>query len=93
MKKTQRLSRIADEWNGNQIPSRLFQSIYDVAAYDPRSKNKQDMDDQKILYIHLFELCNSYEAGKFDSLVYMENNPAFKHPNETHKMLEFLRGA
>ena len=50
------------------------------------------MDDQKILYIQLFELCKSYDEGKFDCMTYLEN-PAFKHPNETHKMLEFLRGA
>ena len=67
--KLQRLNRISDEWNGNQIPFSLFQSIYEIAAYSPRSRNQRDMDDQNILYIHVFELCNSYDTGKFDSVI------------------------
>ena len=90
--KLQRLNRNPDEWNGNQIPPEMFPSIYNIAAYNAQSKNPRDQDDQKILYIQLFELTKSYSEGKLDSLTYMENQ-AFKHPNETHKMLEFLRAA
>ena len=88
--KLQRLNRNPDGWNGNQIPFRMFPSIYNVAAYNPQSKNERDQDDQKILYIQLFELTKSYNEGKLDCMTYLEN-PAFKHPNETHKLLEFLR--
>ena len=90
--KLQRLNRNPDEWNGNQIPAELFPSIFNIAAYNTQSRNPRDQDDQKILYIQLFELTKSFSEGKLDSLTYMENQ-AFKHPNETHKMLEFLRAA
>ena len=64
--KLQRLNRIADDWNGNQIPSNLFQSIYDVAAYNPRSRNQRDMGDQEILYI---EFLNSVTPMKQEALI------------------------
>ena len=51
------------------------------------------MDDQKILYIKLFERCNSYGEGSIDCSTFWQNNPAFKHPEELHKMLELLEGA
>ena len=90
--KLQRLNRNPDLWNGNQIPTELFPSIYNIAAYNAQSRNPQDQEEQKILYIKLFEITKSYAEGQMDSLTFLDNQ-AFRHPNETHKMLEFLRAA
>ena len=89
--KLQRLNRNPDLWNGNQIPTELFPSIYNIAAYNAQSRNPQDQEEQKILYIKLFEITKSYSEGQMDSLTFLDNQ-AFKHPDKTHKMLQFLQG-
>ena len=91
--KLQRLIRISDDGNGNTIPEHLFPANYDFAAYNARSRNKKDIEEQKMLYIKLFECCKSYGQGTIDSLIYWKNKEAFKHPEELHKMLDFLTEA
>ena len=87
--KLHRLHRNPEEWNGNTIPEDMFQDIYEIAANDPESKNKKDMEAQKKLYIQLFECCKSYGLTKIVSSKFWKNHPSCKHPDEFHEMLEF----
>ena len=70
--KLQRLNRNPDLWNGNQIPTELFPSFHNIAAYDAQSRNPQDQEEQKILYIKLFEITKSYSEGQMDNLTFSE---------------------
>ena len=74
--KLQRLNRNPDSWN-NKIPSEFFPTIYNIAAYNAQSRNPQDQEDQKILYINLFENTKSYSEGQMDSLTFL-NTQAFE---------------
>ena len=40
--KLQRLNRNQDSWNSNEIPSELFPTVYNMAAYNAQSRNPQD---------------------------------------------------
>ena len=42
----QKLNRNPDEWNGNIIPEELFEEMYEIARYDPQSRNNSDIERQ-----------------------------------------------
>ena len=75
------------------IGEHLFPAIYDIAAYNARSRNKKDIEEQKMLYIKLFECCKSDGQGTHYSSNFWKNKAAYKHPEELHKMLDFLKEA
>ena len=64
-KMLQRLNRNPDEWNGNQIPEELFEDMYEIARYNPRSRNKSDIEKQQWLYKKLHECCEGYGTVSF----------------------------
>jgi len=91
--KLQRLNRNPEEWNGNTIPQELFEEMYEIAAYDPTSRNKKDMEEQKWLYIELHECTKGYDKLGLTPGRFLDQHPAWKHPDKIHNMLKFLRQA
>ena len=91
--KIQKLNRNPDVWEGNEIPQRLFEDIYEIAKYDPTSRNKKDQEDQKWLYIELHMCCNGYDADALVPKKFLDYHPTCKHPEKLHNMLKFLRQA
>ena len=83
--KLQRLNRYPDDWNGNVIPNELFEEMYEIAKYDPTSRNKKDMEAQKWLYIELHECCKGYDSLRVMPAKFVEQHPACEHPDKIHR--------
>ena len=90
--KIQRLNRYPELWNGNEVPSEMFGDCFNVALYNSQSRNPQDQEEQKTLYIKMFEITKTC-AEWHQTLVFYLKTPAFKHPDKTHKILQFLQEA
>ena len=67
--------------------------MYEIAVYDPTSRNKKDMEDQKWLYIELHMCCKGYDTEALVPKKFLDYHPTCKHPENLHNMLKFLRQA
>ena len=58
-----KISRInTDTWH-DTLPEDLVKDCYDLALYDAQSLNEEDQQDQKDLWIRMFERTKSYDQG------------------------------
>ena len=58
-----KISKINTETWNNTLPEDLVQDCYELALYDAQSRNEEDQQDQKDLWIRMFERTKSYEQG------------------------------
>ena len=61
--KIQRLNRYPELWNGNEVPSEMFGDCFNIALYNSQSRNPQDQEEQKTLYINMFEMKKTDAEG------------------------------
>ena len=86
-----KISNINTEiWN-NTLPEDLVKDCYELALYDSESRNEEDQQDQKDLWIRMFERTKSYEEG-VNAMTSWLQTEAFQHyGNKTHRVLQFLQ--
>ena len=74
-----------------EFPKELIDLCYNVALYDPESRNEQDQWDQKELWIKMHEATGMYSQTAFREGLKAE---AFKHHDGvTHKCMTCLQDA
>ena len=78
------------DWK-DEFPKQLTDLCYDVASYDPESRNEEDQWEQKELWINMHKPVALYsETGFLEGL----NAEAFNnHEGVMHKCMTFLQDA
>ena len=86
-----KISNINTEiWN-NTFPADFVKDRSELALYDSESRNEEDQQDQKDLWIRMFERTKSYEEG-VNAMTSWLHTEAFQHyGNKTHRVLQFLQ--
>ena len=74
--------------NDNVLPQDLEDECYRVALYDMLSNHPEDQKES--LNIRMFERTKSYD-GDGANLLNIAENEAFKNPDLTHRVLQFLQ--
>ena len=71
----------------------MVNDCYELALYNPQSLNEEDQQDQKDLWIRMFERTKSYDQGMNEMFDWLRVE-AFQHcGNKTHKVMQFLQEA
>ena len=78
-----------ETWN-NTLPHDLVDDCYHLALYDPESRNDEDQQEQKDVWIRMHERTESYNEGVLAMSSWLQTE-AFRHTgNKTHKLLQIL---
>ena len=87
---TEKISKIStDIWK--TLPEDFVKDCYSLALYDAQSLNEEDQQEQKDLWIRMFERTKSYDQG-MKAMHSWLSTEAFQHcGNKTHKVMQFLQ--
>ena len=88
----EKISKINTEaWNNNELPEDLMKDCYELARYNPQSLNKEDQQDQKDLWIRMFERTKTYDQGMEAMYKWLRADAFIHDRNKTHKIMQFYK--
>ena len=64
---------------------------YELARYNPQSLNEEDQQDQKDLWIRMFERTKTYDQGTEAMYKWLRADAFIHNRNKTHNVVQFLQ--